>query len=203
MDNKISFKSRINFVDAKTFIRVANGIEVNHIHNPIEFADEFYTTGVKTCSAGAAVIPHKTAYGFHTYDCENTNKTIGTRFNIDLNLSDEKPKRALIIGSKKRNDRPFSPLNFNLIKRTLEKYTKHITTFEEQTQEMQQTCLHYDAKTDTYTILTRYLKDKEVDYIKSIKDLLKSFKTISIAKGDDLYVENIKIEKSEYPELFK
>lgn len=203
MNNAISFKSKIRFVDKNTFVNTASGKEIEPENRPAAFAERYYIPTVRTCTGGGILSPNNEAYGFHIYDGENTNKTVANRLKLDILLFDETPERALIIGSKKHPSRPYSQKNFSIIKNCLEKHIKNVTLFEEHTDNFAQSSLHYDLKTDTYTILTQFFKDGKEECVKTLADLLGIFKNIKIANGDELFIGKQQILKEFCPKIFR
>lgn len=201
--NNIAFKSKIQFVDKKTFIDTANGKRISPDNRPGAFGDEFYTITVRTCTGGGIVVPNKEAYGFHFFDSLLTNKTLAKRLNLDVLLFDNPPERAVIIGSKDHHSRPYSKMNFKTIERVLEKHIDNISIFEEHVDNFTQSNLHYNLKTDTYTILTQFVKNGKEECIKTLEDLLANFKRIKIAHGDELFIGKEKILKEMCPKIFK
>ena len=203
MSNDISFKSRIKFVDKNSFIKIANGKKIDQIEKPCAFAEEFYTTCIRTCTGGGIVSPKNECYGFHILDNERTNKIYPLRLKLELPLFGITPERALLIGSKDHQSRPFSKENFKEILNVIKKFTPNITRFEEHTDRFAQSSLHYDLKTDTYTILTQFVKNEKEDYIKTLQDLLENFRKIKITNGDELYIGETQITKQACPEIFE
>lgn len=203
MDSNISFQSRIKFVNKKVFIDVVNGKRIDHIERPVAFADEFFTNCVRSCTAGGIVTPQKEAYGFHILDDICTNTSINDRFRFDIKLFDNPPERALIIGGKKHHTRPFSMANFKLIKDTIKNYINNVSYFEQHTDYYAQSSIHYSLKDDTYTILTQYFKNGKEKCVESLKELLENFKNIKIAKGDELFIGEVKVSPNEVSGIFK
>ena len=66
-----NFQSKIKFVSQDTINALKrNGEKIGFLADSINNvkAPKFYTEGVRTCTAGGLVIPHKEAVGFHYYD---------------------------------------------------------------------------------------------------------------------------------------
>lgn len=203
MNNNVSFQSKIKFVDKKTFINTVNGTRIDHINRPIAFTNEFFTNCIRSCTAGAIVAPKKETYGFHIFDGLQTQNSIYPRFSIDMKLFDNPPERALIIGGKLHHTRPYSMPNFKIIKDTIKQYIDRVSYFEQHNDYYAQTSLHYSTIDDTYTILTQYFKDGKEACVESLKELLSNFKRIKIAKGDELFFGEIKIDPKECPKIFE
>lgn len=203
MNNNVSFQSRIKFVNKDAFINTVSGKRINHIMRPIAFADEFYTNCVRSCTAGGIISPNQEAYAFHIFDGKLTHESICSRFSRDLELFDNPPERALLIGGKRHSTRPYSLKNFKLILKSIKEKVKNISYFEQHTDAFAQSSLHYNLKNDTYTIFTQFFKDGKEECIQSLDDLLKNFKKIKIAKGDELFLGETKIAPEEYPKIFE
>lgn len=207
--DKISFTSRINFVDAKTFEKFRRGtyIEFRKEFSPANIqnaqtpwfarfvrsdavkADEFYTDEVRTCTAGG-VIDTKTGQcaGFHFFDdldnALNTKQMLNAIFHLVPN-----PDRALILGGKKLKCSNYSIPIFEEILKGLKAKVENITIFKEHNFPVSESDLHYNLKDDTWTIRSMYryrtdlLHDHEVTDPEALKEC---FKEIKIADGDKL-----------------
>lgn len=211
--NDISFKSRINFVDAKTFDRFRRGdyIEFRADNNLSAFdllmlkcskdirrpridvlkSDEFYTEAVRTCTAGG-VIDTKTgeAAGFHIYDSlDNLENIDNILDNIYGNVKN--PDRALILGSKDRRLSSYSIPIFQKIYEGIAKRVRNITIFKEYIFPFSESDLHYSLADDTWTIHTMFKgkNDMREHHILSEEDLDKCFKEFIIANGDTLEID--------------
>ena len=93
--------------------------------------------------------------------------------------------------------------NFKIIKDTIKQYIDRVSYFEQHNDYYAQTSLHYSTIDDTYTILTQYFKDGKEACVESLKELLSNFKRIKIAKGDELFFGEIKIDPKECPKIFE
>lgn len=214
MDN-ISFTSRINFVDNKTFNNFRKGAYVdfrseqeitaidrltlklvekfsgNGIKNPrldVIKSDEFYTDGVRTCTAGG-IVNTKTgeAAGFHIYDCKGSLEKVDDILE-NLFAHVKNPDRAVILGSKNLKTAEFSIPIFKKLCDGISEKIQNVTQFREHIFPYSESNLHYSAKNDTWTIhsMFRPLTDiKEFD-ITSRETLDKCFKEIKLANGDTL-----------------
>ena len=207
--DKISFTSRINFVDAKTFDKFRRGAYVEFqkdlnfmcaqnstspwfaklVRPDIVKADEFFTDEVRTCTAGG-VIDTKTGQcaGFHLFDClsnfRGANKIIDNIFSLVPN-----PDRALNLGSKDLVYAEFSTRLFEQILEGLKSKIKDITVFKKHVFSSSESDLHYSLKDDTWTIHSMFhcplesFHDQEVINPEALK---KCFKEVKIADGDSL-----------------
>ena len=212
MTNNVSFTSRINFVDSKTFDRFMKGAYVdfrtdhglippNKINERIVSkltgkpiykrsdvleADEFYTDTVRTCTAGG-IVDTKTgkAVGFHIYDSDaNADKTDEILDNIFAYIPN--PDRALVLGSKKLKGSVYSIPIFQKILEGIKKRVQNVSVFNEHIFPYSETDMHYSLKNDTWTIRSMYrpLMDYKEYEIESKDDLAKCFRDFKIADGD-------------------
>ena len=213
--NDVSFTSRINFVDRKTFdnfrkgayvdFRVNNDItaldmkilkavekltagKIQHPRLDVLKADEFFTEEVRTCTAGG-VINTKTeeAAGYHVYDSlDNLEKVDDILDNIFGRV--ENPDRAFIIGSKKLVCSIYSRPIFQKIYEGITKRVPNVTVLREHTLPFSETNFHYSLKNDTLTIQSMFRPltgIKEFD-VSSKEELEKCFKEVKLANGDFL-----------------
>lgn len=207
--DKISFTSRINFVNTKTFEKFRRGTYIDFrkdlnfecsqnaknpwfakiVRSDVVKADEFYTDEIRTCSAGG-VIDSKTGQcaGFHFYDCaensENTDNMLKIIFSLVPN-----PDRALILGSKKLRFSNYSIPVFEEILKGLKSKIDNVTIFREHIFPYSESDLHYNLKNDTWTIrsMFRYPTDLVHDHeVIDPQKLEQCFKEIKIAEGDSI-----------------
>ena len=205
--DKVSFTSRINFVDAKTFEKFRTGSYIDFrrdinfrnedanspwfakiVHSDIVKAKKFYTDEIRTCTAGG-VIDSKTGEcaGFHFFDSlenhENTDLMLEAIFSLVPN-----PDRALILGGKKLAVADYSMPIFEKILKGLKSKIENVTVFKEHFYPFSESDLQYNIKKDTWTIHSMYRPLTEIKtYCVNSKDRLKNcFKEVEIAKGDSL-----------------
>ena len=192
--DKVSFKSRIIFVDYKTFEKIpkSNFINWNPNSEYMKVADEFYTNSVRTCTAGA-LINTKTgkALGFHIYDCLDNYLNLDSIINAMLDRIN--PDKCLLFGGKKYWHDPFSMPIFRRSKNMLGKNIEDMTIFEKHLHLHSETAMCYSANDDTFYILSRYTgKDNENHAILTENELRNCFKKIKIAPGDELiFLQNV------------
>ena len=208
--NQVSFKSRINFVDAKTFEKFNRGKYIDFrrhldldyyaqnnrrpwfakpVHSDIARANEFYTDEVRTCSAGG-IVDLKTGKcaGFHFLDSvdnfEKIDDMLKTLFELVPN-----PDRALILGSKKLVCANYSIQIFEKILKGLKNKIDKVTVFREHKFPYSESDLHYNIKNDTWTIhsMFRPLTDIKVHAVDSANKLESCFKNIEISNGDSIH----------------
>ena len=167
-------------------------------------ADEFYSEGIKTCTGGGVVIPFKEAEGFHFWD-DMTNKKKFPDIVNSLFRFVKNPQRALLVGSKKLDDSPYSIEQFERFKKVFTERIKNVSLFERHRYENAQTHYIYSLDNDTWTLFSEYQKGKNIRYnqVKSLKALKECFENISIADGDRLFINNKEITKADAPELFQ
>ncbi len=214
--NDISFTSRINFVNTKTFdecfrkgdyvdfranhdltaldmitvkaVEKMFGNKIKHPRLDVLKSDEFYTDTVRTCTAGG-VVNTKTgeAAGFHIYDSLfNSEKVDDILENIFGRV--ENPDRALILGSKHLRTSVYSIPIFQKILDGIIKRVPNVTVFREHSLPFSESNMHYSLKNDTWTIQSMYrpLTDYKEFDISSKEELDKCFKKVKIADGDIL-----------------
>jgi len=208
--NNISFTSRINFVDRKTFDNfrrgafvdfrpqcVTEGFDINldkskgFVNDKLCMvkADEFFTEGVRTCTAGGLVDSKSgVAIGFHYYDdlanLNSVDKFIKKIFSMVPN-----PDKALILGSKDLKFSTYSLPIFKKIQEAISSKVANISIFKEHIFPFSETHLHYSLKDDSWTINSMYrpLTDIQEFDVLSEDIMKKCFKEVSISNGDNLY----------------
>ena len=208
--DKVSFTSRINFVNNITFdSKFLRGTYVDfrtesdfaniqnfkipwfrkNIRGDIVCADEFYTDGVRTCTSGGIIdTKNGLCAGFHFFDSKEnfkkTSKILDSLFKLVPN-----PDRALILGSKKLTCADYSIPFFEKIYEGLAAKIKDITMFKEHKFPYSETDLHYDLKNDTWTIHSMYrpITDIKIHSVDSKFKLETCFKEIKIADGDSIH----------------
>lgn len=211
MDNNVSFKSRINFVNMKEFTKLIQGtpsIDFDKPTRKILKASEFHTMGIRTCTGGGLTnTKSKKAVGFHLQDSEDNiydfSKNISKMFDLI------KPERGLLIGSKKGrifDNTTFSKYQFTLLKNEFMQKVPNISYFQEHKHLYGQSHFHYSQKNDTWSICGQWAFETPRQYIqkqiKNVEDLKNSYKKIEIAKGDQLFINGKEVLPEEYPELF-
>ncbi len=194
---KITFTSRINFVDAKTFEKFRKGQYVNfRVRNHLTYkANEIYTDEVRTCTAGYVTdLETKKVEGFHYYD--DLLNYIGIDDLKDkLSKTIEKTSRALLIGGKDLKSAKFSLLNLDMLVEFFKNKTPNLTLFKQHNFPWSESNFHYDIKTDTCTIHSMFRPHTEIKQkdVLTKDDLLFAFKEIKIADGDELYMNGQKV----------
>ena len=196
----VSFTSKFNFVDAKTFDKFRRGVYVDYKRGALpvkisknpsaidNLADEFHTDEGRTCSLGAIVdTKNGIAAGFHRYDDYENLLTMDEYLKYLFSLV-KNPDRALILGSKNLKFSNYSKPIFEMFVNEISKRVKNVTIFREHLFPYSETDLHYSANNDTYTIHSMFrLRTGITDYDVTSPDLLKnSFKEVIIADGDEL-----------------
>lgn len=205
-NSSVSFTSNIHFVDRIAYnkIKKRNSIGFWHDVPNILKADEFYSEGIKTCTGGGIVIPFKEAEGFHFWD-DMTNKKKFPDIVNSLFRFVKNPQRALLVGSKKLDDSPYSIEQFERFKKVFTERIKNVSLFERHRYENSQTHYIYSLNDDTWTLFSEYQKGKNIRYnqVKNLKALKECFENISIADDDRLFINNKEITKADAPELFQ
>ena len=217
MDNKISFKSKIQFVDYSKFRRIIKDgcafIEYKTNTCDILSCSDFYTENIRTCSAGGFVkpirrlfSPFKKALGFHFLNNKKNLEHTIPRLQSALNFT---PSGGLLIGGKKLYEKngKYSLLNFEKIKTFMGSVLPDFSFFQQQRYLYGQTHIHYSLSKDTWTICSEIngennLKGLPNKCVSTVEDLSKHFKKIHIAKQDSLFIGDKEITKSEAPYFF-
>ena len=202
MDNRISFTSTINFVTGREFAKTVRKCHTYIPYEPYEadtfykIANSFFTTDIRTCSAGGFSDGIDFALGLHILDSFNNNKYINIIKNTIKNKLPDRPLHGLLIGSKNLVWRNLeSPKNFAELKNFMQKNAKYFSYFEEHNSAAESN-IHYGLINDTWTINTKaFDKRKELYYDVITKyELLKVFKDIHISDGDILMIKGQKID---------
>jgi len=207
MDNNISFKSNIKFIQPANIPKlIPKGVEINFRYPDLNIrkAKNFYTTYILTCTGGGVINNiTKEAVGFHILDDKSHYKNFDKL--INKIFSQIKPERGLLIGSKDAVEYGFeySKPQFQKYKKVFSKKIDNLTIFEEHKYPYSQSHYAYSVDEDTWYICTEYLnKNNKTRYVSSIKRLKDVFKNIKIAKGDNLFIDGKKIKRKNAPELF-
>lgn len=205
-NSSISFTSKIRFVDRTAFamLKKNNLIDYTHQSSNILKADEFYSPGIRTCTGGGLVNPLVEAEGFHFWDDMVNAKKFPQLINSLFRFVKD-PERGLLVGSKELKGSVYSIPQFQNFKKAFLERVKNVSLFEQHVFENSGTDYHYSLKDDIWTLCTTYIKndDSRLNSVRTIGQLLKCFKNISIADGDRLFVGKKEVLPSEYPELFK
>ena len=213
--NNITFTSKINFVDARTFEKFQNGVYIDccriqnfskdsfseQVKNKIpkinlKQPNKIYTYNIRTCTAGG-IIDSKTgeAVGFHIYDdlcnLKQIKNILEEIFNIIKN-----PDRAFLLGGKNLKCSPYSIPIFNTVYNEFLSKIKNITLFQEHVFPLSESDFHYNLLNDTWTLHTMYrpLNDAKEHSAMTPQELRNCFKRIELANGDSLYINNEKID---------
>ena len=199
--DKISFTSKINFVNTKTFNNFRHGsyidyrkeFKLNDLEQSLRIgivnADEFYTDEIRTCTAGGIIdTKNGKCAGFHIYDNLENEQNLKSIFKFIFNLVPN-PDKALILGSKKLTFSNHSIPIFKTIFDELSTKIKNITSFEEHTFPFSESNIHYSLKDDIWTINSMY-KERTSIIEKDIlteEDLKKCFKNIKLDNKDTIF----------------
>ena len=136
---------------------------------------------------------------------DKTNQKNFTQIVNSLFVLIKEPERALLIGSKKIDDSPYSVKQFQKFKKIFNERVKYFSFFEQHRYENSQTHYHYSVDNDTWTLFSEYAKSENGRYmqVKDLKKLKECFHNISIAKGDRLFIGEKEITIKKAPELFQ
>lgn len=206
MNEKVSFKSRINFVDRAVFNKLKNGTQILYKHDvPNIIKDkEFFSEEIRTCTGGGVVKPFVEADGFHLMDdvvnFNNLHDIMVYLFRYVKNA-----ERGLLLGSKELGRRPYSVKIFEQIKKTFQKRLPNVSILEGHTYSQAQTHFYYSLKDDTWTICSEYrpFDTKIMNAVKSLPELKKVYRNVSIADGDRLFINGEEITPQMAPEIFQ
>ena len=196
---EVSFKSKINFVSGAEFNRF-NRWQSHFVPScllskkSVKIADNFYTEGVRTCSAGGFINTKKRqAVGFHFIDDRRWfdvySKDILNHIFELIN-----PDKCLLLGGKNLEKFSFSMEQFEYLKDFIGKRVEKLTIFEEHLFPLSETNLRYSINDDTWNINTIY-KDKQNVYaeeqtLMTPEELKRCFKNVVISPDDELGFHN-------------
>lgn len=201
-DSSISFTSNINFVSKRAFKKIASASDTfidYGIYGKSPYfctrTDLFRTEQVRTCVAGGIKAKNrrkKNMVGFHLLDNKNNWKNVDKIYKQLRLLLFDTPERAFLIGSKNYFDS--SMLDSYVLAQNMKDYLnlalKRVTIFDTHVKSTAESNIHYNAKTDTWTVNTQYY-DYDIRKFKSVlskEELLENFLHISIAEGDRLFI---------------
>lgn len=200
MNNRISFKSNINFVSIESFKKIRNGEFLDFRDNFINAVSspEFYTESVMDCTAGG-ITDHK------------KKKSMGFHITGEYRLKHPpfymlgKAKNGLILGSKKTKYSVNSAPNYETIKNFLAQKVQNLSVFGQYRHKHAMSDMHYSLKDDTWTICTIYYNCgfRNLKEVTTPKRLLGTFKDIKIAKGDRLFFEGKEVLPKDCPFIFE
>lgn len=199
MENNISFKSKINFVSYNQFqkiIRQSNHYVPYGTEAPLYIkASNFYTESVRTCTAGGLTDTKNNSLGFHILDTLKNFENIKNIGNTLSNVIHSENIRGLLIGSKDTSMDKYSKNIFDNLKDILMQKISKISFFQEHQMVQSESFVHYDIKTDCWNICTRYKTPRMNSCfdVLSYEELHKAFKTIHIADGDELYINETRL----------
>ena len=191
--DSVSFTSKINFVDAKTFYyKFRRGMYINP-RDTDEFiikGDEIFTDEIRTCTGGGVVdFSNSVVGGFHFFDDFDNNQAL-ERFFKELFEKIKNPQRALIVGGKQLKNSIYSLPNFAEICKGIREKVPKVTVFGEHKLPWSETDIHYSIKDDTWTIHSMYrpITDYKEHEVLSLDDLHEAYKSVNLAEGDSLYI---------------
>lgn len=198
--NNLSFTSKINFVDLPSFYDNEGGDFVGFSDDPkdptsMRKADEFFTYGVRTCTAGGLIdSSNNEAIGFHYYDGPKNNAAL-TAYLDKLFQNVKNPDKALILGGKILEDSPYSMEQFLKIKELLSQRVENLTVFEEHKFPWSESHMHYSLPKDTWTIRSMYrpYTDWREFSVLSPEEIKKVFNKVEIAPSDQLQINGLDI----------
>jgi len=195
----ISFTSKISFVDSRIFRKEADSLfsgkgEVDD--DVVVSKDPQFAENVRTCTAGCLVNDKNENAFFHFYhyqrgDYWETTKETLKNFNTT---------KGLIIGAKSNADPNYPDIGkdsikvFEEVEQTVDQALPNVSIFKNYRYSDGSTDILYNPEKDEYLI------SSDVD---DISDLERTFKEISIAPNDELFVNGKKISPKSYPSIFR
>lgn len=215
MDNNISFKSGIEFVNGHNFRRT-----VKHMRNYVPCEGEpimdelihyikkgaFYTDEIRTCSAGGITNTKNKAIGFHILDNLVNLESLNLRINALKEVIAANPNmRGLLIGSKQIKGRVYSMEIFKKLKEFFCEHMPCVSIFEEHLVSGSESHIKYNIDSDKWTICTYFYDEdlKKYRYVETLADLKKAFRNVKIAEGDTLFIGGREISKEQLAKYFK
>lgn len=206
MNDSISFKSKIKFVHNIDFLKnYSRGTNIGYTHcepNVLK-SDVFYTKSIRTCTGGGLVTPQKGCLGFHIWD-DMVNKKNFEKIAHSIIRWLNPAERGLLIGAKALKGSDYSIEQFKRFKEFLSKHVPNLSIFEKHQHECSQSHISYSLKDDTWFIASDFLDNVTGEYyqVNNLETLRKAFENIKIAKGDELYIGEMKINPKDAPDLF-
>jgi len=205
-----TFTSKINFVSFDNFnnrISQSNDGFVTFWNSEpcLTEGDEFYSVQLRTCTGGGIVAPGEKVVGFHFYDSQN-NLDNAEQNVEDLFVKVPNAERGLVIGGKALPDANCSLAQFNKIKDKFLDKLKAVSIFQTHSYADSETNYHYSVKDDEWTINTQFSVlpgHPKVHDVTTLEKLKSAFDNIVIADGDELFIQDIPVKKSDAPELFE
>ena len=209
--NQMSFKSNIRFVSSEEFGKHCLGSYFycggrgSELKESMKKGTDIWTSSVRSCTAGG-VVDKNGAIGFHIYDIkENLNKVKDGFLNI-LKTAVDKPKSAIVLGSKDLKGSEESVPMFNEIEKNVKELVRP-SVFKTHKNITAESDLGYEKSTDSWYIVTSHRKNPMLMTnpieIKTAEDLKNGFEKINIAPQDKLFVRDKEVTKSDYPEFFE
>lgn len=202
-NSDVSFTSRIQFVDGRTFAKYNNKgfyIGFNHQTSNMLKAPKFFSCDIRTCTGGGITDKNGNALGFHFWD-DKPNKKNFQDIIVKMFRWMPDADRGLLVGSKDLGK--YSIEQFQRFKYVFNARLKNLTLFEKHRHLNSGTSYIYEAENDTWTLSTNFIKNGNNKYVKTLEDLKEAFENIKIADGDELYINGKRIAKEEAPELFE
>ncbi|MBO6256497.1 hypothetical protein J6N69_00470 [bacterium] len=170
------------------FEQMINPPKMNMSRTDVILSDEFYTEGVRTCTAGGVIdLKSGKCLGFHFYDSLDNMKKVDEMI---ANIFDKipNPDGALILGGKNLKCSNYSLPIFEKITEAILSKIKRVTVLREHLYPFSETDMHYSLKNDTWTIYSMFRPVTEIKerYISSKSDLQNCFREVKIAASDSV-----------------
>ncbi len=202
----VTFKLRINIVPEKAFEELKQGayVDVRNIKQlpddiklrvGIIKSDEFYTDGIRTCTAGElANTETKETICFHYYDDLNNLENVKTFINF-LFGEIKNPDQGFLIGSKNLKNSNYSLPIFQSFYEEFTKRVKNLSVFREHLFKDSESNIHYSQKGNILNISSTFRENMGTNYsdLTSPGLLNNCYKEIKLANGDKLYINGTEV----------
>lgn len=193
MDNNISFKSDIVFVNRSRFTMLTRRARSKYVDFDIKpimtYANDFYSEAVRTCSGGGITDSKVKSGGYHIYDCFSTIDNLEQINNEIINGFNPAETRGLVIGGKNLEGRLHSVGITEGIIDFLKNKISALTYFCEHLQVGEESDFHYNLLRDTWSICTTCFDNKiGFSFVNKLEDLPLFFRHAHLAEGDRLFM---------------
>ncbi|MBR6127974.1 hypothetical protein IKQ21_09850 [bacterium] len=198
---KVSFKSRINFVTYKDFNKFRRGkcVDFRDAKTQIIKAEEFFLSNVESDISGGLIdTKNRTAIGF-SFDGGITDNAQVRKFLKKLFRLIPNADRGLIIGAKDWKVSSSSE-NFDMISGKIRKKIPNVSMFREHIFHESESNVHYDLYNDEWTISTKYKPLKQENFIDvtSGDEIKMAFRHAKVAEGDTLFIDGFRADSSHF-----
>lgn len=222
MSNDISFKMKVNIVDAAAFDKIKGGVNIDWKppHKIISkykewadlglsslikrqdfvVADEFRTTNVRTCFGfGTMNKECCISNGGHYLDDKENYKNILDYIKL-IFKSNPNPDSAFAIGGKNLLNNEYSLPNMNFFLDIFKLKIPNLTCFCEHKLPYSETDFHYSLKDDVLTICTTYNTQPTANEynISTPEEINMCYRKVHLADGDELYINGKEVDAKQF-----